>query len=158
MKAPWQGGYRHTRYKARYISPAVAVSTAVRGFHLQAGALQLHPNRPAFYILAVPHELKHLAPSAPHTLLQRGIRLNGESVATWREYVRMEASKTPEVGGEGGLAALDKMAVESEEEEGEEEVGGEATSKETEEELGEGVQWAIMNGAIIKVVISSTFK
>ena len=53
-------------------------------------ALQLHPNTPALYILAASHELSHLSPSAARTLLQRGLRLNADSVDMWREYVRME--------------------------------------------------------------------
>ena len=53
-------------------------------------ALQLHPNKPALYILAASHELSHLSPSTARTLLQRGIRLNPDSLEMWREYVRME--------------------------------------------------------------------
>ncbi|KAF9467295.1 U3 small nucleolar RNA-associated protein 6-domain-containing protein [Collybia nuda] len=57
---------------------------------ITARALQLHPNQPALYVLAASHELDHLSPSAARTLLQRGIRLNADSVDMWREYVRME--------------------------------------------------------------------
>ncbi|KAG6920097.1 hypothetical protein DXG01_010165 [Tephrocybe rancida] len=57
---------------------------------ITARALQLHPNRPALYILAASHELSHQSPSSARTLLQRGIRLNAESVELWREYVKME--------------------------------------------------------------------
>ncbi|KAJ3530930.1 hypothetical protein NM688_g7645 [Phlebia brevispora] len=55
-----------------------------------ARALQLHPNVPQLYILAASHELSHLSPTAARALLQRGIRLNSESVEMWREYVKME--------------------------------------------------------------------
>ncbi|TFK44537.1 U3 small nucleolar RNA-associated protein 6-domain-containing protein [Crucibulum laeve] len=55
-----------------------------------ARALQLHPNKPALYIIAASHELNHLSPSAARALLQRGIRMNPDSVDLWREYVRME--------------------------------------------------------------------
>lgn len=55
-----------------------------------ARALQLHPDTPSLYILAAAHELAHGSPSAARTLLQRGIRINPESVDMWREYVRME--------------------------------------------------------------------
>ncbi|KAG5650269.1 hypothetical protein H0H81_012781 [Sphagnurus paluster] len=57
---------------------------------ITAKALQLHPNRPALYILAAAHELNHQSPSSARTLLQRGIRLNNESIELWREYVKME--------------------------------------------------------------------
>ncbi|KAG5646802.1 hypothetical protein DXG03_002179 [Asterophora parasitica] len=57
---------------------------------VRSEALQLHPNRPALYILAASHELSHQSPSSARTLLQRGIRLNEESVELWREYVKME--------------------------------------------------------------------
>ncbi|KAF8995433.1 U3 small nucleolar RNA-associated protein 6-domain-containing protein [Cyathus striatus] len=57
---------------------------------ITARALQLHPNKPALYILAASHELNHLSPAAARALLQRGIRLNADSIEIWREYVRME--------------------------------------------------------------------
>ncbi|KAG6862332.1 hypothetical protein C0995_016030 [Termitomyces sp. Mi166 len=57
---------------------------------ITARALQLHPNQPALYILAASHELNHQSPSSARTLLQRGIRLNAESIELWREYVKME--------------------------------------------------------------------
>lgn len=50
----------------------------------------MHPNQPALYILAAAHELNHQSPSSARTLLQRGIRLNADSVDLWREYLRME--------------------------------------------------------------------
>lgn len=50
----------------------------------------MHPNKPALYILAASHELSYVSPSTARSLLQRGIRLNPESVEIWREYVRME--------------------------------------------------------------------
>ncbi|KAF8629265.1 hypothetical protein AX17_005844 [Amanita inopinata Kibby_2008] len=57
-----------------------------------ARALQLHPNEPTLYIIAASHELDNLSPSAARTLLQRGLRLNADSVELWREYVKMELS------------------------------------------------------------------
>jgi hypothetical protein len=50
----------------------------------------MHPNKPALFILAAAHELEHHSPSAARMLLQRGLRLNGESIALWKEYVKME--------------------------------------------------------------------
>ncbi|KAL0581821.1 U3 snoRNP protein [Marasmius crinis-equi] len=57
---------------------------------ITARALQLHPNTPSLYILAATHELNHLSPSTARSLLQRGIRLNPESIEMWKEYVKME--------------------------------------------------------------------
>ena len=37
------------------------------------------------------HELEHnMSASGARTLLQRGIRLNGDSMDLWKEYVKME--------------------------------------------------------------------
>ncbi|EFI28182.1 U3 snoRNP protein [Coprinopsis cinerea okayama7 len=55
-----------------------------------ARALQLHPNNPIFYVLAAAHELDNLSPSTARSLLQRGIRVNPDSVELWKEYVKME--------------------------------------------------------------------
>ena len=52
--------------------------------------MQLHPNTSSLYILAASHELDLLSPAAARTLLQRGLRLNADSVDLWREYVKME--------------------------------------------------------------------
>ncbi|KAH7909960.1 U3 small nucleolar RNA-associated protein 6-domain-containing protein [Hygrophoropsis aurantiaca] len=57
---------------------------------ITARALQLHPNTPSLYILAASHELASHSPSSARSLLQRGLRLNADSVEMWREYVRME--------------------------------------------------------------------
>ncbi|KAF9474566.1 hypothetical protein BDN70DRAFT_815448, partial [Pholiota conissans] len=57
---------------------------------ITARALQMHPNKPALFILAAGHELEHHSPSAARMLLQRGLRLNGESMELWREYLKME--------------------------------------------------------------------
>jgi U3 small nucleolar RNA-associated protein 6 len=73
--------------KVRRHTPSCVCAPAERGAHR---ALQLHPNTPALYILAAAHELEHLSPAAARTLLQRGLRLNAESVPLWAEYVKME--------------------------------------------------------------------
>ncbi|KIM69184.1 hypothetical protein SCLCIDRAFT_104260 [Scleroderma citrinum Foug A] len=57
---------------------------------ITARALQLHPNVPSLYVIAASHELSHTSPSAARALLQRGLRLNAESIDLWREYIRME--------------------------------------------------------------------
>lgn len=53
-------------------------------------ALQLHPTAPALFIIASAHELDQFSPSSARALLQRGLRLNAESVELWTEYVKME--------------------------------------------------------------------
>lgn len=129
---------------------------------------------PPLYILAASHELSSLSPSAARTLLQRGIRLNGESVEMWREYVRMEMGFVEGMrrrwgvlgirvggGGEGegvgeggeGKEGEKGMDVDGEEKEKDEMVLD--VEKEDEDEEGEEARRAIMNGQIIKSVISS---
>ncbi|KAG8782083.1 U3 snoRNP protein [Ceratobasidium sp. 428] len=54
-------------------------------------ALSSHPNSTPLYIIAASHELDTtLSPAGARALLQRGLRINPESVALWTEYVRME--------------------------------------------------------------------
>ncbi|KAJ1305833.1 hypothetical protein OPQ81_010559 [Rhizoctonia solani] len=54
-------------------------------------ALSLHPTTPSLYIIAASHELESsLSPTGARALLQRGLRINPESVELWTEYVRME--------------------------------------------------------------------
>ncbi|KAJ7647526.1 U3 small nucleolar RNA-associated protein 6-domain-containing protein [Roridomyces roridus] len=55
------------------------------GAHTLAGrvvarAIQMHPNVPGLYVLAANHELVGGSPSSARTLLQRGLRLCGDSV------------------------------------------------------------------------------
>jgi len=53
-------------------------------------ALQLHPQESGLYILGAAHELDQMSATGARTLLQRGIRINGESMDLWKEYVKME--------------------------------------------------------------------
>ena len=53
-------------------------------------ALKLHPNSVALYVLAAQQELSQGSHSAARALLQRGIRINPDSVDIWVEYARME--------------------------------------------------------------------
>ncbi|KAG9084939.1 U3 snoRNP protein, partial [Ceratobasidium sp. UAMH 11750] len=58
---------------------------------LCARALSLHPTSPPLYVIAASHELDNThSPTGARTLLQRGLRVNPESIALWAEYVRME--------------------------------------------------------------------
>ncbi|KIY44507.1 hypothetical protein FISHEDRAFT_21736, partial [Fistulina hepatica ATCC 64428] len=58
-----------------------------------ARGLAMHPLSAPLYILAAAHELENNhSPEAARALLQRGVRMNGESVSLWCEYVKMELS------------------------------------------------------------------
>ncbi|CAE7083965.1 unnamed protein product [Rhizoctonia solani] len=58
---------------------------------LCARALSLHPTSTPLYIIAASHELESsLSPTGARALLQRGLRINPESVELWTEYIRME--------------------------------------------------------------------
>lgn len=131
---------------------------------ITARALQLHPRTPALYIIAASHELNHMSPSAARALLQRGLRLNADSVDMWREYVRME------LGFVEGMKR--RWTVLGIHEEGHPVAEAETTTAEkdtaplTPEEIaaekggdeGERARQAIMDGAIVKSVILSAAK
>ncbi|KIJ67863.1 hypothetical protein HYDPIDRAFT_107389 [Hydnomerulius pinastri MD-312] len=143
---------------------------------ITARALQLHPNVPSLYILAASHELSHMSPSAARSLLQRGLRLNSDSIDMWREYIRMELGFV-----EGMRRRWDVLGISTEEEEsmptkgkqaemdvdmeegGESLIIDESVEKPPDEVIaaekggdeGEAAQKAIMDGAIVKSALSS---
>lgn len=143
-------------------------------------ALQLHLNVPALYVLAASHELEHLSPAAARALLQRGLRMNSDSVEMWREYVRMELGfveslrrrwsvlgiDTKGKGKDTG-AGKDKEEVQGKEvgdpwsgigDEDDKEANGmdvDAGENSPEDEVARG---HIMEGAIVESVISSAVK
>jgi U3 small nucleolar RNA-associated protein 6 len=132
---------------------------------ITARALQLHPRTPALYIIAASHELNHMSPSAARALLQRGLRLNADSIDMWREYVRME------MGFVEGMKR--RWTVLGIHEEGHPISEAETTAENdsdmaplTPEEIaaekggdeGERARQAIMDGAIVKSVILSAAK
>ncbi|TFK75351.1 hypothetical protein BDN72DRAFT_787292 [Pluteus cervinus] len=134
---------------------------------ITARALQVHPDKPGLYIIAASHELDYNSHSAARALLQRGIRLNRDSVEIWREYVRMELGfieslqRRWEVLGIG-IEGKDQGTVDPSEdimggdpEIGEgvlETVGPQAT---LEGDTGTVARREIMKGAIVKSVITS---
>lgn len=105
-----------------------------------------------------------MSPSAARALLQRGLRLNADSVDMWREYVRME------MGFVEGMKR--RWTVLGIHEEGHPVAEAETTTAEkdtaplTPEEIaaekggdeGEMARQAIMDGAIVKSVILSAAK
>ncbi|CEL61529.1 U3 small nucleolar RNA-associated protein 6 OS=Schizosaccharomyces pombe (strain 972 / ATCC 24843) GN=utp6 PE=3 SV=1 [Rhizoctonia solani AG-1 IB] len=97
-------------------------------------ALSLHPTSPSLYIIAASHELdSSLSPTGARALLQRGLRINPESVELWTEYIRME------LGYCEGLRRRWKTL-------------GIDPTKKTEE--GQAIE-AIISGAIVQAAISS---
>ncbi|KAG8846897.1 U3 snoRNP protein [Tulasnella sp. 330] len=57
---------------------------------IAARALQLHPTSIPLYIISASHQMSLGGTEAARTLLQRGIRLNPESIQLWTEYAKME--------------------------------------------------------------------
>ncbi|KAJ7668423.1 U3 small nucleolar RNA-associated protein 6-domain-containing protein [Mycena polygramma] len=127
-----------------------------------ARAIQLHPDTPALYILAAGHELDHGSPSAARTLLQRGIRINPESVEMWREYVRMELAFIESLRRRWDVLGLDQKGKGRDDSDKVHAVQDGHAVQATEEELlaadgdpGAEARAAIMGGAIVKSVIAS---
>ncbi|KAK7692964.1 hypothetical protein QCA50_004605 [Cerrena zonata] len=131
---------------------------------ITARALQLFPNIPAFYILAASHELEHLSPSAARSLLQRGIRLNAESVEMWREYVKMELGFVESMRRRWNVLGINlddkgkgkERQRDSLENDDVERMEVEAAEPEGDES--EAARREILGGAIVKSVISSAAK
>ncbi|KAJ7502809.1 U3 small nucleolar RNA-associated protein 6-domain-containing protein [Mycena galericulata] len=104
-----------------------------------ARAIQMHPTVPALYVLAAGHELEGGSPSAARALLQRGLRLCGDSVELWREWVRMELGFIESLRRRWGVLGLEQKGKEREHEAGD----------------GEEARAAILRGGIAKSVIAS---
>ncbi|KAG8711116.1 U3 snoRNP protein [Ceratobasidium sp. 395] len=99
-------------------------------------ALSLHPNSTPLYIIAASHELDTtLSPAGARALLQRGLRINPESVALWTEYVRMELGYCEGLRRRWKTLGLDDASDED------------ARARE-----------AILSGGIIRAVITSATK
>lgn len=138
---------------------------------ITARALQLHPNTPALYILAASHELEHLSPSAARTLLQRGIRLNPDSVEMWREYVKMELGFVEGLRRRWELLGIQldskgkgkdvrrTMDLDGAHDGGDEEDQNRSEGMDVDEDInGDAAKHEIMEGIIVKSVISSAVK
>ncbi|KAG0706054.1 U3 small nucleolar RNA-associated protein 6-domain-containing protein [Suillus ampliporus] len=130
---------------------------------ITARALQLHPRTPALYIIAASHELKHMSPSAARALLQRGLRLNADSVDMWREYVRMEMGFVEGMKRRWTVLGIheEDHPVDETEKTAEEDMAPltpEEIAAEKGGDEGEKARQAIMDGAIVKSVISSAAK
>ena len=134
-------------------------------------ALQLHPNVPALYIIAASHELSHLSPSSARALLQRGIRLNSDSVEMWREYARMELGFVESMRRRWGVLGINidskgkgKAASTMDVDESVDGAMNEGAVEQMQNEAdGEGdesdqARREIMQGAIVKSVVSNAVK
>ncbi|KAJ8077009.1 U3 snoRNP protein [Marasmius tenuissimus] len=133
---------------------------------ITARALQLHPNTPALYILAATHELNHLSPSTARSLLQRGIRLNPESIEMWKEYVKMELGFIESLRRRWDVLGIDETQTKPDkgkEKEKErlldveilDEDGDLPMTTATDEDTAPAARKEIMGGVIVKAAISS---
>ncbi|KAF4598404.1 hypothetical protein EYR38_006806 [Pleurotus pulmonarius] len=131
-----------------------------------ARAIHLHPSTPSLYILAAEHELStSQSPSAARVLLQRGIRLNKESIDMWREWVRMELSFIEGLRRRWEVLGIQKGTISTGADEGMEDVRPVEKGMEEEAEMerianqdggeGESARLHIMKGAIVKTVITA---
>ncbi|KAF8971048.1 U3 small nucleolar RNA-associated protein 6-domain-containing protein [Flammula alnicola] len=137
---------------------------------ITARALQLHPNKPALFILAASHELERQSPSAARTLLQRGIRMNPESMDMWTGYVSMEMGFVESLRRRWDVLGIevprdakekthdpssDIMGERIEEEQVEESAAGMDAEYENAGDSGAEARRKVMDGAIVESVISS---
>jgi U3 small nucleolar RNA-associated protein 6 len=126
-------------------------------------ALQLHPTVPSLYILAASHELNSLSTSAARTLLQRGIRLNPDSIQLWTEYVKMELGFIEGLRRRWSVLGLDQgsdMNGKQRERAVADETGIEPSLVEDldnggDENISSFARQEIMDGAIVKTVMSN---
>ncbi|KAG6821051.1 hypothetical protein H0H93_007941 [Arthromyces matolae] len=141
---------------------------------ISARALQLHPTQPSLYIIAASHELNHQSPSSARSLLQRGIRLNDESIELWREYVKMELGfieslrRRWEVLGIGSTKKPSTQGTKNTETAAdpsnfiipgiEDEMSAPAEEAQQEEPEGVDARKEILEGAIVKSVMDNAVK
>ncbi|KAH9485258.1 U3 small nucleolar RNA-associated protein 6 [Psilocybe cubensis] len=130
---------------------------------ITARALQLHPNKPALFIIAASHELDQHSPSAARVLMQRGIRLNPESLEMWKEYVKMELGFIESLRRRWDVLGIKLGAKEEEKEDASELIVGEGISEKEVDKTAEmdgeyekeEARRKVMDGAIVASVISS---
>ena len=118
-------------------------------------ALKLHPTHPSLYILAASHELTHLSSSAARTLLQRGLRLNPESVNLWCEYMKMELGFVESLRRRWELLGVDKGRLQAG---GDSEMVDEDGANVEHELQQERARKEILSGALAKAVIDNAIE
>lgn len=146
----------------QYIQAAQRAQARALVSRICGRALQLHPNSPSLYILAASHELKHLSHAAARVLLQRGIRMNSESVDLWREYVKMELGFAEALRRRWDVLGLqvgeEKDTGTDVEMDGTSDTEGASGASANTEINDEQARKEILNGALVKTVISSAVK
>jgi U3 small nucleolar RNA-associated protein 6 len=152
----------------QYLRVAQRAGATKLAGRIAARAVQLHPCTPSLYVLAAAHELAHGGMGAARILLQRGLRLNKESVEMWREYVRLELGFVEAVrrrwdllgiGSAGGSAEADLTTLnQGQDGQGDEDGDGERVDRANEETMGDAARRAIMDGAIVRQAIDSAAK
>ena len=73
-----------------YIEVARRAGARARAGRITARALQMHPHVAGLYVLGASQEMEQQSAEGARALLQRGLRVNGESVELWVGYVEME--------------------------------------------------------------------
>lgn len=119
--------------------------------------MQLHPNSTSLYILAASHELSHMSHSAARILLQRGIRLNPESIDLWREYLKMELGFVESLRRRWEVLGLDTMPSggSAEQHEG---ITDAVDTAMADADDGGKARNEVLQGALAKAVITSAVK
>lgn len=146
-----------------YIRLASSAGSRALVGRLCARATTLHPTCPLLYILGANHELRYGGYSASRTLLQRGVRMNPESIDLWREMVRLELGfvnvvrKRWEVlglttGMEYDGEDYNKVKEDAAMQDGAPEVVDEDADDD------EKARRAVLGGALVKTVISNAVK
>lgn len=119
---------------------------------LVSRALQLHPTAPPLFILASAHELDQLSPSSSRSLLQRGLRLNPESIELWTEYVKMELTYIESLRRRWAVLGIDATDTKGKKK-GDGETGAPTPDDESDESRRQ-----VMQGAIVLAVMASAVK
>ena len=73
-----------------YIEVARRAGARARAGRITARALQMHPHVAGLYVLGAGQEMEQQSAEGARALLQRGLRVNGESLELWVGYVEME--------------------------------------------------------------------
>lgn len=77
--------------------------------------LKLHPTKPELWILAAKHEAENNgAMAAARNILQRCLRLNGESLVLWTEYAKLELAYVAKILARRKLLGIKESATDPE--------------------------------------------
>jgi len=116
-------------------------------------ALQLHPTAPPLFILASAHEFDQFSPESARSLLQRGLRLNPESIELWTEYVKMELTYIESLRRRWAVLGIDDSANTKGKKKGDGETDAPPPDDESDESRRQ-----VMQGAIVLAVMASAVK